>query len=318
MSGTPHTSPRRWPIVLVALLLELVVGVSTQESAAHAAPDGETYKFSIAAVDRPRSTLCLGETVRYTVKVLGSPTIGASPVIEVPGVKVEASVVGVGAFVGSKGSGVNGAETGFDIDDPIGIQFSFKAGQKPGTTRLIFAATVKGDSIDNGQLSLSLPVRVIACRFYVGGYTSFGPNALDNPSIPYPPIIAKLEPTLLTADVNGHFTASATMDWIGSTLAGGGVSVTEKFGAGSRVDISGEMSDDGKLSLNFVYQIEMSSVVESVGGVTQAGSGGPYLLDPLQVTVNTQGSGGVIRKPQGSGRPDFLGKAVIVVIPEKE
>ena len=85
----------RWPIVLVALLLELVVGVSTQESAAHAAPDGETYKFSIAAVDRPRSTLCLGETVRYTVKVLGSPTIGASPVIEVPGVKVEASVVGV-------------------------------------------------------------------------------------------------------------------------------------------------------------------------------------------------------------------------------
>ncbi|MGZ4740178.1 MAG: hypothetical protein ACXV3B_06755 [Ilumatobacteraceae bacterium] len=307
----------RWPIVVVALLLESVVGASTQGSAAHAAPPGESYRFSISAVDQPRTTLCLGETTRYTVKVFATPTLGTSPVIEVPGVKVEASVVGVGAFIGTTGSGVNGAETGFDIDHPVGIQFSFKAGQKPGTTRLTFAATVKGDGIDNGQVSSSLPVRVIECRFYVAEYTHFGPNALDNPSIPYPPIIASLSPTLLTADVNGHFTASATMNWIGSTLAGGGVSVTEKFASGSRVDITGEMSDDGTLSLKFVYQMVMSSVVEKVGPVTQGGPGGPYLLDPLQVAVNPHGSP-VARKPQGYGRPDFPGRAVVVVITEKE
>jgi hypothetical protein len=159
---------------------------------------------------------------------------------------------------------------------------------------------------------------VIECRFYVGGYTSFGPNALDNPSIPYPPIIAKFEPTLLVADINGHFTATATMEWIGSTLSGGGVSVTEKFASGSRMDITGDMLDDGKLSLKFAYQVVTSSVVETVGPVTQGGAGLPYLLDPLQVTVALKGSGGVVRKPQGYGRPDFPGRAVVVVIPEKE
>lgn len=327
MSGSLHTSPMRthrenshpplrWPIVLAALLLELVIGVATQESAAHAAPDSETYKFSIAAVDQPRSTLCLGETVRYTVKVFASPTVGSSPVIEVPGIKVDASVVGVGAFVGSKGSGVNGAETGFDIDNPIGIQFSFKAGQKPGTTKLVFAATVKGSGIDNGQVSLSLPVRVIECRFLVTEYTSFPPNPIENPSIPYPRIIASTDIVLLTADINGHFTASAGVRWIGSTQAGGGVSVTETFPSLSHVDITGEMSEDGKLSLKFVYQIATSNVVETVGGVTQSGLGLPYLLDPLEVTVDPHNS--VTRKPHGYGLPGFLGKANIVVLTEKE
>ena len=308
--------PLRWPIVLAALLLELVIGVSTQNSAAHAAPDGETYKFSIAVVDHPRSTLCLGETVRYTVKVLGSPTIGTSPVIEVPGVKVEASVVGVGAFVGSKGSGVSGAETGFAIDHPIGIQFSFRAGQKPGTTRLVFAATVKGDGADTGKVSLSLPVRVMECRFLVTEYTSFPPNPIENPSIPYPRIIASTDIVLLTADINGHFTGSGGVRWIGSTQAGGGVSVTETFPSRSHVDITGEMSEDGKLSLKFVYQIATSNVVESVDGVTQSGLGLPYLLDPLEVTVDPHNS--VTRKPHGYGLPGFLGKAKIIVLTEKE
>ena len=95
------------------------------------------------------------------------------------------------------------------------------------------------------------------------------------------------------------------------------MSVTEKFASGSRVDITGEMSDDGRLSLKFVYQMETSSVVEKVGPVTQGGSGGLYLLDPLQVTVDVHG-GGVVRKPQGYGRPDFPGRAVVVVITEKE
>ena len=317
VSGTSHTSPRmRWPIVLAVLLIELVVGVST-EGPAHAAAAGETYKFSIAAVDHPRTTLCLGEAVRYTVKVLATPTIGASPVIEVPGVEVGASVVGVGGFIGSTGSGVNGTETGFDIDNPIGIEFRFKAGQKPGTTRLIFAATVHGDGIDNGQVSVSLPVRVIECRFYVDEYTSFPPNPLDNPSIPYPPIIASMDPALLTADIDGHFTASSSVRWIGKTLAGGGVSVTETFPSRSRVDITGEMSDDGKLSLKFVYQMVTSSVVETVGPVTQGGFGLPYLLDQLQVIVDPHGSG-VTKKPHGYGRPDFPGRAVVVVITEKE
>ena len=308
----------RWPIVVIALLLELVVVASTQGSAAQAAPAGEQYKFSIAAVDQPRTTLCLGETVRYTVKVLATPTLGTSPVIEVPGVKVDASVVGGGAFVGSKGSGVNGSETGFDIDHPIGIEFSFKAGRKPGTARLIFAGTVKGDGIDNGQVSVSLPVRVIECRFYVSEYTSFPPNALDNPSIPYPPIIASMDIALLTADIDGHFTASTGVRWIGRTQAGGGVSVTETFPSPSHVDITGDMSDDGKLTLKFVYQTVTSNIVERVGPVTQSGFGMPYLLDPLQVTIALQHSAGVVRKPHGYGRPDFPGKAVIIVIPEKE
>ena len=328
MSRTLHTSPRmrrqrgrarstlRRSVVLV-LFLELVVGVSTQGSAAHAAPTGETYKFSIAAVDHPRSTLCLGETVRYTVKVFASSTTGPPAAIELPGVKVDASVVGVGAFVGTKGSGVDGAETGFDIDNPIGIQFSFKAGKKPGTTRLIFAATVKGDGIDNGNVSFSLPVRVLDCRFYVSQYTSFGPNAIENPSVPYPKIIASMDIALLTADINGHYTASSPVRWIGSTLAGGGVSVTETFPSLSHVDISGEMSDDGKLTLKFVYQMVTSSVVERIGPVTQSGPGGPYLLDPLQVTVEPGGRG-VTRKPHGYGQPGFVGKAVVVVITEKE
>jgi hypothetical protein len=309
-------SARRWPVVLVALLLEVVIGVPTQGPAAHAAVAGETYTYSIAAVDHPRSTLCVGEKVRYTVKVLARPTTGGSPVIEVPGVKVDASVIGGGAFVGTTGSGVNGTETGVDIDDPIGIQFSFKAGTKPGNTRLIFAATVKGDGIDNGQVSVSVPVRVIECRFLVTEYTSFPPNPIENPSIPYPRIIASTDIVLLTADINGHFTGSGGVRWIGSTLAGGGVSVTETFPSRSHVDITGEMSQDGKLSLKFVYQIATSNSVETVDGVTQSGFGLPYLLDPLEVTVDPHNS--VTRKPHGYGLPGFLGKASIIVLTEKE
>jgi hypothetical protein len=309
---------QRGTLLVVALLLEIVVGASTQGSVVHAAPAGETYKYSIAAVDHPRSTLCLNETVRYTVKVLASSTTGSSPVIELPGIKVGASVVGVGAFVGTKGSGVNGDETGFDIDNPIGMQFSFKAGKKPGTTRLIFAATVKGDGIDNGQVSVSVPVRVLDCRFYVHEYTSFGPNPILNPSVPYPPIIASMQLTLLTADIDGHYTASAPVRWIGKTLAGNGVSVTETFPTESHANVSGEMSDDGKLTLTFTYDMVMSSVVERIGPVTQSGPGGPYLLDPLQVTVQLSGGGGVLRKPHGYGQPGFVGKAVVIVITEKE
>ena len=81
---------------------------------------------------------------------------------------------------------------------------------------------------------------------------------------------------------------------------------------------TGDMSDDGKLTLKFVYQTVTSNIVERVGPVTQSGFGMPYLLDPLQVTIALQHSAGVVRKPHGYGRPDFPGKAVIIVIPEKE
>jgi hypothetical protein len=161
-----------------------------------------------------------------------------------------------------------------------------------------------------------VPVRVIACKYRVTTTTQFPPNPSYNPMILSPRIKVKMNKAVVTADEIGHFNGTGTLRWFGSsyttiTPGVGKATAVEKFAAPSQASLNGEVFEDGQLVLNVTYEQVLSSITETVLGVSGSQSSLPYILDPLKISVPA--AGGTVRLPQGYNNSTFMGKVFAVV-----
>jgi len=163
--------------------------------------------------------------------------------------------------------------------------FEFIA-KKIGTATLTFTATASGHETGSTDANVSggtytakkaeITVKVINCKYKAKTVVKFPPNGKENPMILTPPVVARMTDAELTADSNGHFTGTGSMQWFGGTqvssLGGGtGCTVLEKFSATSPVALTGEVSDDGQFTLGLTYDTAWSSDTESCDGATVSG-----------------------------------------------
>lgn len=308
----------RWRILIAALLLALAIGSVGQASIAQAAPAGQDYRFSLNVV-APRTTICTGEMVTYKADVYAeqAPFTG-SFVIKVQGVKVDAYPAdqSIGAFVGANKAGFVSGRMGSDLMAPTSLVFKFKAGNKPGNSKLFFNGAVAGFDIQTGYISFTVPVRVIACKYRVTTTTQFPLNPNHNPMIVSPRIKVKMNKAEVTADEIGHFNGSGTLHWFGSSYTTvtpdvGSATAVEKFSSTSQASLNGEVFENGQLVLNLTYEQASSSMTETVLGVSGIASDLPYILDPLKISVPA--AGGTVSLPQGYNQSSFMGKVFAVV-----
>ena len=307
--------------VLTVLLLAFVMGSTHQPLLAQAA--GETYWYFMG-IGEPKTTLCQGERVSYTVYVYGIPDARNGMLIELPGVKVEAYPAdqSIGKFTGANKAGFATQPTGMDMDELYNANFEFTAAKKIGTSQLFFEGAVKGINIKTGYVSATVPVKVIACKFRVWVETNFPPNGTYNPMIVEPPITVKMDPTVVTADANGHFTGSARLSWVGHTQnpkpKSGTCSVVQKFESTiTHADISGQISADGTMvELSLTYQQPVSaSLTVTCDGVSEGQPDASFVLDPLKLSVPLYG--GAFQLDQSYSQGSFMGYVDGDVVPVK-
>ena len=282
---------------------------------AHAAPGG-TYRYYLE-LGQYRSTICLGESAKYTVYVnRDSPERGV-PTTHVDGYRVGANPYdpGLGSFVGgARSGGLTTALTGpGGGNPPMPAVFTFKAGKKVGKTSLNFVTFNPDPSGPN--LFLALPITIEKCKFTISGTMRFPPDTSFAP-LPAPPLVAQLKPVQLSADDGGHLTGLATIHWVSASVSAsvGGVSCTarETFGPDGEVQVDGDLIEPGGvLKLTFVFPSATGSLSITCAGQTVNASSFPYVIDSFIVYIVAKG--GVVRRPVTYNDTRFPGAASIVV-----
>lgn len=295
----------RWRTALIALVLVLATGSAGQAPPVQAAPAGVLAYFSME-VQNPKTTLRCGETVTYLVSVdvapsNGLPTpsprsLGLPRGISIVGVNVEADSTNksVGDFVGA---GTVRTAVVFDSELTTGLaaKFKFKAG-KPGKTTLYFDGLVGTEHV-----AVQLEVKVLPCKFKVNTVTTWRAGMTSMGIMD-----AEME-----SDENGSFTGTATINWVTSTLCGGGI--VSPIAPGS-ADLTGTISESGQL----VGEITFGPMTSVGGGSCHAATSNFGTLDPLTIKASSEGVS-VYTQSQAVAATNgsFGGTATIVVIPEE-
>lgn len=305
---------RKYVLVVLSLILLVASG---GVPIAKAAPHVWTARVSLNVV-APRTTLCTAETVTYTADVYAEmlPATGTQ-LIKVAGVKVDAwpADPSIGSFLGTKKAGAVTHQSGTDLLNPTSIVFKFKAGKKPGNSKLFFEGLVDSIHVPLGYVSFTVPIRVIDCKYKVSTTTEFSHNPMFNPMLEDPPFKAKMYKAELSADTIGHLSGSGIMHWIGSsytTHSGPGpATAVLKFSSTSPVTLNGEIYENGQLGLNLTYGAEPGTVTAIINGQSQSMPGDPFLLDPIKIIVPA--TGGTVKFLQGYNQSTFMGKTTVTV-----
>ncbi len=123
----------------------------------------------------------------------------------------------------------------------------------------------------------------------------------------------------LVANEDGHLTGTASIHWVSASssasVAGLRCTATETFGADGEVNINGDISDDGVLTLTFLFDEALGTLVTACAGHANPGGAFPYLI--AQTTIKIKTSGGVVKQGITYGDNKFPGRANIVVKPVK-
>ena len=265
-----------------------------------------------------QTKVCTGATATYSMAVhselsvetkrgtkTGNFTLG--------GVKVEAypNDTALGSF--DKRFHTTGNVDG-GIDTAV---FRFKAGDKPGKTTLVFQGSVSkglGAEHSYGYVSFNIDIQIIECKFRVSGTVRFPPD-LNFETIPAPALVAILTPVTLTVDADGRLKGSTIVHWVGGSvnrsIPGGVCKVTQKYGVDDLVNINGDLSDDGIITLHLEFPTALGNLTISCNDVAIPAGVFPYLID--LVTVQTRPSGGSLQIPTQYKDTKWRGKASIVV-----
>ena len=309
--------PTRWFRYMLGLglagLTSIAVGAS--ELRAHAAP-AVRYEYRLVAAQY-RSTICFGESAKYSVYVnRDSPDRGV-PTTHVDGYRVGAnpSQSGFGSFIGGqKSGGVISTVTGpGGSNPPMPAVFTFKAANKAGRTSLNF---VTFNPVPGGPLLfLAIPITIKQCKFTISGTTRFPPDTTFSP-LPAPPLVAQIKPTPLSADEGGHLTGLATIHWVSASASAsvGGARCTalETFGADGEVQVDGDVIDPGGLlKLTFVFSGATGDLSITCAGERVNAGTFPYVINSFVVYTFTKG--GVFPFPITYNDDRLPGSARIVV-----
>jgi hypothetical protein len=292
----------KWRNIILALMLALIIGTTSQTHQVQAAPPAEvvTWYMDVAS---PKTKVCVGETVEYKTSAHYNYQAQGTE-WAIPGVKVEATSTdkSVGSFKNDT------AIAGFANEDMVTASFFFTA-KKPGNTTLYFEAMI--DIKDRSTyISFTVPVTVIPCKFKV--------IATSNMSTCYPSGCIKFRGVILegrvTADENGYYTGTAPVVWISS-------SVVPNCGAVNTLGISsvqmrGNLNESGQLILELDYKpVQFSDVVKCSFG--SGGGNEAIKVSALKVTVPPKSNLVAVNLPQQlSGGPGGVsGSADVYVIP---
>ena len=292
------------------------IAVGTSELPAHASR-GETSYFYKLELGQYRSTICFGESAKYTVYVNRSSHDRGVPTTHVDGYRVGANPnnSGFGSFIGGQKSGgltttVTGPGGG---NPPMPAVFTFKAGKKAGRTSLNFV-TLNPDP-SGPYLFLAVPITIEKCKFTISGTMRFPPDTSFAP-LPAPPLVAQLKPVQLSADDGGHLTGLATIHWVSASVSAsvGGVSCTarETFGADGEVQVDGDVIEPGGLlKLTFVFPGATGNLSITCAGEKVNAGTFPYVINSF--VVYTFVKGGVFPFPITYNDDRLPGSARIVV-----
>lgn len=297
-------------VLPVVLLLATAAG-SVQLISAPSAAAGVTYRYYMDVVS-PRTTLCLGEKVRYKVVVNRTADGDTDGPVPVSGVKVEAYAdnPAIGTFAGQGKGGNVFVSTELDFSTPFSAEFAFTAGKKPGSSTLQFQGLVNHVSpLGRGYVSFAMPIKLIVCKYMVSTVVRFPPNGTYNPDAVEPPIVATMKPTLLTADADGNFSGTGTLHWRGTSFRSG-CTVSQRFGPDTSVAISGKIFDD-HLDVRMIYEPGSGSLTTSCGGVSVPAPFDPVQLDQLDVELSPKG--GSLKQTQAHTQGSFAGTVLISV-----
>jgi hypothetical protein len=255
----------RWRTVFIALVVTLGIGGAAQP------PPPTNVRFYIDVV-APKYTLCIGETVTYTMRVyrqFTSPPSGWTDKnlpdpYAVTGVQLEAhsSDNSVGTFKNNKASRALGM-TGFGDVDFETAEFVFTAGKKPGKANLYFEGAVRGYEINTGYVTTTIPVKVVRCKyrvntnsywFYAGQYGTAYVYEFMNAT--------------LSGPAEGALTGNTRALWVG-------VNRIPKYGStvnvnGGNVTLTGRRFESGDLEVT----IDFGTITETEKNCGQAGCGG--------------------------------------------
>lgn len=317
------TAVARWRSFCAALLLALVIGSASQAPSAQAAPEPVNVRFYMDVVN-PKTTLCTGEQVTYTVRVIRQFTSAPPGWTEkklpnpdaIEGVKVEAFAdpTSIGTFNTANKAGIVSRTTGAIDDEPNNVEFLFTAGKKPGKGNLIFQGAVKGVPIQTGYVSFTVPVKVIACKYKVKTLLKF--------STPFYTIKMISRDALMTANAAGTLTGSARIGGVYSKVIGmgGPCSLSLKV-RDSQVDLTGHLEEDGgKFVATATFQPVRVSTTVACNPTGTAYN--PGTVQPVTFSVTSSGGkdtqfatgeglqGGLELKGPVSGSAEFLVRRV--------
>ncbi len=290
-------------ILYAALISALAIGSVGQISAVQAAPAREPITWYMDVI-HPKTKICVGETVEYSVKVYYVNHTAETPSEwALSGKKIEAtsSDKNVGNF--KKDTAI----TGFGNEDMVTASFSFNA-KKAGKTNLYFEGLLF-QKFTSSYVSFTVPVTVIPCKFKVVT-TSQMSKCYPGGCIKFLGVIVQGQ---VKADENGYFTGTAPVVWL-STSAVPNCGAVNSLGI-SKVNMRGNLNESGQLLLELNYdKVKFLDVVTCPMG--SGSSNTAIKVSPLKVTVSTA-SGVVVKLNQqlDGGPGGVAGSALVYVIP---
>jgi len=313
-----------WPALILPLLLVLALG-----PAAPAAPAADSVKFAMDVA--PRSALlkpmCIGQSqtfyvsiTRTTTKSIGDRLVDSTAMVL--GITVSGAIddAAVGSLTQSSADRYTG---GVGLQTYQTVEFTFKA-IKAGTTTLRFKGKVDwhwlpgatDESVQVNPEGYTVPVEAVVtvkvrpCRVKA--------SAVHRWSSPGAVAVGTMDETDLTANDEGHFTGSGTIQWIVGAIVP--ECVTTDVFAPSQVELSGDMDDSGQLAVALTYAPAVDSATircESPGRGVYEDRSWTVEAAPSALAFQVSAFGGVSMQAQvlTGSQSAITGDAVVVVLP---
>jgi len=286
---------QRWRSAIPALVLLLIIGTVNPTSSAQAAPAGSTeLSFFMNVVKEGASKpVCIGELVHINVLVYRLKLING--VSEAPEAITGISVIGVvdNPNIGQISPGENTTIWASAIY-PGAADFVFTA-EKPGETIVAFSGMIVNSGWfgtnwggSSQIVSDQVNVKVIPCKFKVETFGQWY-EASDGASYS---IAAVSDEAMVTADADGHYTGSASVNWIGTGYVEGCVFPVQI--SSGQIHYTGEINESGQLVMNQTYEPVENSWNYVCGNGTGSGKG---LFTSDSIIVSISSSGGVTTMP---------------------
>ena len=307
----------KWLRPVAILVLALGVGFTTQALGVQA-QDGGTPSGQPTIVDyvidfgNARTSICIGETVTYRVRVIARVMIPGDPGAGLP------VIIGATLNPSWDTSILRDATTSQPVsalfpDVPLVATYSF-TGIAAGRTTIDFVGEIQTlpnifPVLNTFPLHDDLRVRVIPCNLQVITVTRWF-QRLTGGSVK---ALAIVHDGRMTGSTDGYYSGEAGVTWIiTASIPGCGYSNNLVF---SRVNMRGRLDADDQIHVDLTFPSLAGS--EAIPCAVGTGGGAVFVTaHPLNVTVPVYG--GVQTPTQGLDGPAGLvqGQANVYVIPQ--
>lgn len=242
--------------VYIILIIALALIIASGPLSAQAAPAKDSFRFHILAKKiKGNATICVGDNVPIYVRVMRSQMTGnqGDNVQNIPGVRVDASMsnAGIGSLTPKT------SYTGWNLKDSGGANFNFRA-EKAGTTTIHVKGTINHiwwlanlglpPVVDRRDfVNSEVEIKVEDCSYKVTTTSRWSADEVN--------WVAKIDQAGMTTDAPGHYTGTATVDWVLSEFPPPiGSCPLQEFKASSDANLTGELVGPDLLVVNIIFK----------------------------------------------------------------